>query len=160
MEKFHQLLKKLDWLLISVAALLFFVILAVSVAEIIYRGFFGSSFLWTVDLCTILASWTMLLGAAVMVHRNDHLVVDILVGKLPPRYRRPLAIVVNLVVLGFFLILFFAGLQSAAVKMNMRFTSIGWRMGVSFYALPVFAFFSTIFMIERLLDLMKGVQNK
>ncbi len=156
MKKFHELLNKLDNLLISTAALCFFVILIVSVAEILYRGFFGSSFLWTVDLCVILASWTMLLGAAVMVHRNDHLIVDILISKASPKFKRVLAIIVNLVVFAFFIMLFFTGLQSAAVKMNMRFTSIGWKMGVSFYALPVFAFFSILFMIERILILLRG----
>ncbi|KUO76456.1 MAG: hypothetical protein APF77_18035 [Clostridia bacterium BRH_c25] len=154
---YKKFLDKLDNILSSLSATLFFLIFAVSIVEIICRGIFNFSLLWTVEFSTLLASWTMFLGAAVMVHRNDHLIVDLVINKLPPKSKRILHIFNSIAILILMGILFFYGLESAAAKMNMRFTTLGWKMGYSFYALPVFAFFSILFLIERISNLLKGV---
>ena len=49
-------LDTLDRILLSGAALCFFVIFAVSMVEIILRSVFGKSLLWTNDLCVLLSS--------------------------------------------------------------------------------------------------------
>lgn len=153
---YRKFLDRLDHVLIGIAAALFFLIFAVSIAEILIRSIFGRSLLWTVDLCIILASWTMLLGGAVMVHRNDHLIVDFLINLFPGKVKRVVGLLVNIVVFLFFVVLFFVSLQSAEANMNMRFTTIGWRKGTAFYALPVFSVFSVLFMIQRVMDCVKG----
>lgn len=156
MNSYKKLLDKLDFILSSISAALFFIIFVVIIIEIICRGVLGFSLLWTVEFSRILAGWTLLLGAAVMFHRNDHLVIDLVTNSLSGKSRRTLEIITTITTLALMVVLFFNGLTSASSMMNMTFTTIGWKMGYLFYALPTFAVFSILFLIEKVINLIKG----
>lgn len=153
MNSYKKILKKLDFILSSISAALFFIIFAVIIVEIFCRGVLGFSLLWTVEFCRILAGWTLLLGAAVVFHRNDHLVIDLVTNSLSLKSRRILEIITTLTTMILMVVLLFNGLTSATSMMNMTFTTIGWKMGYLFYALPVFAVFSILFLIEKVINL-------
>lgn len=156
MDMYKRVLHKLDFVLSSISAALFFIIFVVIIVEILCRGILGFSLLWTVEFSKFLASWMLLIGAAVMFHRNDHLVIDLLTNSLSNKNKRILAFFTTITTLILMIVLFFNGLLSASTMMNMRYTTLGWKMGYSFYALPVFAFFSILFLIEKIFDLLKG----
>lgn len=155
MDMYKRILHKLDFVLSSISAALFFIIFVVIIVEILCRGILGFSLLWTVEFSKFLASWMLLIGAAVMFHRNDHLVIDLLTNSLSNKNKRILAFFTTITTLILMIVLFFNGLMSASTMMNMRYTTLGWKMGYSFYALPVFAFFSILFLIEKIFDLLK-----
>lgn len=156
MNLYKKILNKLDFVLSSISAALFFIIFVVILTEIFCRGVLGFSLLWTVEFSRILGSWTLLLGASVIFHRNDHLVIDLFTNSLSPNKKRILEIITTITTLILMIILLFNGLKSASSMMNMRFTTLGWRMGYLFYALPAFAFFSIIFLMEKIIYLIKG----
>jgi TRAP-type C4-dicarboxylate transport system permease small subunit len=157
MKKF---LVVLDEACLKIAATLFFIIFVVSIVEIILRSFFGFSLLWTMDLCTLLASWTILLGAASTLHRADHLVVDFLVNKMDPRKRTIIRLCASILLLVFLVILIYNGVYVSILKMDIYYTSLRWPSGFAYIALPVFGLISSLFMVERIRGLVATLRRK
>lgn len=153
-----KILKQLDELLLTLSALCFLSILIVNVIEIFKRSILGSSLLWHVDFSIIMVCWMLCLGMASAIHRREHLVVDFVVLRFSPSVQRILQIMVTIAAIIFFIAVLRYGLLSAETKMHMKYTTIGWKMGVSYYSLPVFAMFAAIFSLEKLVDIIKGVK--
>ncbi|TXT47510.1 MAG: hypothetical protein FD137_1094 [Spirochaetes bacterium] len=139
-----------------VSSLLFFAIFLVNMLEIVSRSAFNYSFLWVSDFSVICVVWMICLSMAACIHYKEHLFMDFLAKKLPAKLRQGLYIIISLVSFGFFVMLFLTGIRTAATKVSLIFPSIQWSMVWSYAALPVFAFFSAVFMIPRLVELFKG----
>ena len=100
---FDQLVKTKQavvWLLERLV-ILTVAILVLDVLWGIFSRVLGSPSRWTEELATYLLVWVALLGAAVAFDRQEHLGVDYFVKKLDAQSQRLLAIVGQLVVLGF-----------------------------------------------------------
>lgn len=149
-------LDKLAELQLFVSSVLFFLIFLVNMLEIIGRSAFNHSFLWVSDFSVICVVWMICLAMSACIHYKEHLFMDFLARKLPAKLRQGLNIVISLVAFAFFVMLFITGLRTASTKTSLIFPSIQWSMVWSFAALPVFAFFSALFMVPRLADLFKG----
>lgn len=149
-------LDKIAQIQMLIASVLFFIIFLVNVLEIISRSAFNHSFLWVSDFSVICVVWMICLAMAACIHYKEHLFMDFLARKLPAKFRQGLNIIISLIAFAFFVMLFFTGLRNAATKTALIFPSIQWSVVWSFAALPVFAFFSAVFMVPRLVDLFNG----
>lgn len=157
MQIYRDILNKLEKVLLAVAAVLFIVIFLVSVAEIVLRNCFSYSLLWCQDLCHLLTSWTMLLGGAALIHRDDHLVVDFLVKATPVKAQQILRLLTRFVLLYFCFVLGYHGLDVVRVKMGLYYTSLRWPTGFAYMSLPVFGVTAGLFLIEKIIDSVKTV---
>jgi len=147
---------KIAQLQLFVASVLFFVIFLVNMLEIVGRSAFNHSFLWVSDFSVICVVWMICLAMSACIHYKEHLFMDFLARKLSAKLRQGLNIVISSISFAFFVMLFLTGLRTTATKSSLIFPSIQWSMVWSFAALPVFAFFSALFMVPRLIDLFKG----
>lgn len=152
MQVYRKFLNYLEKVLLAVASVLFIIIFLVSVSEIILRNGFSYSLLWSQDLCNLLTSWSMLLGSAALIHRDDHLVVDFLVKAMPIRIRRVLRLCTRLILLYFCLVLGIHGMDVVSVKMGLFYTSLRWPTGFAYLALPVFGITSALFLVEKIIS--------
>ena len=152
----RKILDKIAQLQMLVASALFFIIFLVNMLEIISRSAFNHSFLWVSDFSVICVVWMICLAMSACIHYKEHLFMDFLAQKLPAKLRQGLNIIISFITFAFFVLLFFTGLRTAATKTALIFPSIQWSVVWSFAALPVFAFFSAVFMVPRLVDLLKG----
>lgn len=142
------------------AGLMFFAIFAVNMLEIISRTFFNYSFLWVSDFSIICVVWMICLGISVGIYYKEHLFMEILANRFPPKMKRGLNIIITLISLAFFLMLFVTGVRTAATKTALIFPSIQWSLVWAYSALPVCAISSAIFMIPRLIGLFKNETPK
>ncbi len=151
-----KVLDKIAEILLTVSGLLFFIIFAVNMLEIFSRSFFNHSFLWVSDFSVICVVWMICLSIAAGVYYREHLFMEYLAEKLPPKFRKALAVSITLISIAFFLVLFYTGLQTAITKKELIFPSIQWSLVWAYAALPVFAMLSAIFMVPRLISQLKG----
>ncbi len=152
MRAYKKFLDYLEKVLLAAAAVLFIIIFFISVAEIVLRNVFFYSLLWSQDLCNLLTSWSMLLGCAALIHRDDHLVVDFLVKAMPARIQQLLRLATRLVLLYFCFVLGFHGLNVVSVKMGLFYTSLRWPTGLAYLSLPVFGVTAALFLLEKIAD--------
>jgi len=143
-----------------IAGLLFLAIFAVNMLEIIGRSFFNYSFLWVSDFSIICVVWMICLGISVGIYHKEHLFMEILANRFPPRMKRGLNIVITLLSFAFFLMLFVTGSQTAATKTALIFPSIQWSLVWAYSALPFCAISSAILMIPRIIGLFKNKAQK
>lgn len=88
----------------AASALLIAAIFVILAANVILRSL-GRPLLWADELAVLLMACAAFLGAAVALARGQHMAVTLLLDNLPPRLRSWVLIGVDLIVLGFFLIL-------------------------------------------------------
>jgi TRAP-type C4-dicarboxylate transport system permease small subunit len=149
-------LDKLAEILGYFAGILFFVIFILNIVEIISRSFFNYSFLWISDFSVLCIVWVICLGMAISIYYSEHIVIDFLPKKLHQKGQRILGSIISVVIIVFLVMLFFTSLKTVAAKRELIFPTLMWSLVWSYSALPVFAFLSIIFMIPRLLNLLKG----
>lgn len=151
-----KILDKIAEIQLFLASVLFFLIFLANMLEIIGRSAFNRSFLWVSDFSVISVVWMICLAMASSIHFKEHLFMDFLAKKLPKKMRQALNIVISFIAFAFFVMLFFTGIRTAMTKTSLIFPSTQWSVALSFSALPVFAFFAALFMVPRLLEIIKG----
>lgn len=140
----------------TLAAIFFFAIFAVNLANIFTRTFLGFSLLWSMDFSMLMISWSMMLAIATAVYRYDHLVVTFVVDFFPWQVRRSLFLFTRIVLLAIFVILAYEGVLVAQHRMGVLFTILRWPTGYSFWALPVAGFSSALFLLYHIVETIKN----
>ena len=149
-----KVLDILSNLLQTISGILFLFIFIINVAGIICRTFLDFSLLWVADVNNLSIAWMLALGMSVAIYKKGHITIDFIRDKLPKNVKKVLEIVLTLIIIAFFISLIFSGWKTVLMKMRLSFVVLGIPTGYAFMALPVFAFFSTIFMTYRLKNIL------
>ncbi len=96
-----RLLRGLDRALDAATIGLLAVLLAVVGAQVFARYALNRSLFWSEELARYLFIYLVFLGAAIGLGRRRHIEVSVVAERLPPRLRRAVAVVVDLLLLGF-----------------------------------------------------------
>jgi len=137
----------------TISGILFLFIFIINVAGIICRTFLGFSLLWVADVGYISTAWMLAFGMSVAIYKKIHMTIEFIIDKFPQNVKKVLEIVLTLIIIVFFISLIFSGWKTAIMKMQINFVVFYIPMGYAFMALPVFAFFSAIFMTYRLANI-------
>lgn len=138
----------------TISGVLFLFIFLINVAGIINRTFLDFSLLWVADVTTIAVAWMLALGMSVAVYKKVHITIDFVKNKIPQKGKKILEIITTLIMIAFLIILIFSGWRTGIMKMRIHFVVLYIPTAYAFMALPVFAFFSVIFMAYRLLNIL------
>jgi TRAP-type C4-dicarboxylate transport system permease small subunit len=138
----------------TISGILFLFIFLINIAGIINRTFLDFSLLWVADVAYISVAWMLALGMSVAIYKKGHITIEFVRDKLPKNVKKVLEIVLTLIIIAFFISLIFSGWKTAIMKMRIHFVVLYIPMGYAFMALPVFAFFSAIFMTYRFVNIL------
>jgi len=97
----QKLLTGLDWILDRVTLFVLAVLLLVVGAQIFARYVLNHSLFWSEELARYLFIYLVFLGSAIVLRRNGHIQVSFFVERLPPGPQRSVAVLVDLLLLGF-----------------------------------------------------------
>jgi TRAP-type C4-dicarboxylate transport system permease small subunit len=87
--------------LARVASVALVVIAAVTFTDVIGRYFFQAPFPFTVELTQLAMAIVVYFGVGLVTHEDAHINADVVTLRLPPRGRALLALITNLLALGF-----------------------------------------------------------
>jgi len=90
----------------------------VTFMQVVLRYVFNAGFVWALELTTVMFALMIFVGAAYGVRVGAHIGIDALVGKLPPKLRRAVAIVAVLLCLVYAALVIF-GAWHYVEKMRM-----------------------------------------
>lgn len=110
---------------------------AVIAMLILSRNLLGFSFSWSEELTRFLLVWLSMLGAAVLLRRDDHIRMDLLTDYLGPKLRVGLSLALRLLVLGFLCILLYESWLVANARAVTHAPALGLSMRIPYLALPV-----------------------
>ena len=111
----------LEWFVI----LLMIVLTAVVVFAVLWR-LAGSSLSWYDEIAAIILAWITYYGAALAALKRRHIGFDSVLLSLPMPTRMVAVAVAEIVTIGFFLLLAWAGFKVLAVLQGMMLVSITW----------------------------------
>lgn len=122
MTTLHRLL---DWLL-QWTVIVLMVVLTVVVILAVFARKFGASLVWYDEVASVLLAWVTYYGAALAALKRRHIGFDGVLLRLPLGARMAAVIISEVLVIGFFLLLGWAGLEVLAVVGGDRLVSLPW----------------------------------
>ena len=143
MDRLYAVLKA-----IVVFILAFYLILVL--LQVFFRYVLNESLFWAEEAVRFSMVWAVLLGSAVVARDRAHIRIDVVENMLPPRIRKGLDLVLDLLMIAFCLILVVTGLQFAGRSMMQTSPSLGLPMWAVYGAMPLGASLQGLFMLSVL----------
>ncbi|MEM7528032.1 MAG: TRAP transporter small permease subunit [Pseudomonadota bacterium] len=111
----------LEWVVIC----LMVVLTVVVVVAVIFR-FLGNSFSWYDEVASVLLAWITYYGAGLAALKRKHIGFDGVLLAMPMPARLYAAWLAEIITIGFFVLMAWAGLQVLAVLEGMTLTALTW----------------------------------
>lgn len=125
MIKFDTARSVFERLLETITIFLILSLAVVVVLGVTYR-WAGEALSWYDEIASIQLAWLTYFGASLAALKRAHIGVPGLIGAVPPRYRVPLVICAELVVIGFFLMLAWYGYIVLVILEGDTLISLPW----------------------------------
>lgn len=122
MTTLHRILDGLlQWTVI-----LLMIVLTVVVIVAVFARKMGASLVWYDEVASVLLAWVTYYGAALAALKRRHIGFDGVILRLPLGTRKAAVVISEMLVIGFFLLLGWAGLEVLAVVGGDRLVSLPW----------------------------------
>lgn len=131
-------------------ALLVFLIVNVF-AAVIMRRFMGQMFPWSEEMSLLSLTWFSFMGIAIGFREDLHLSMDLLDHYLSPRALHLWDKVIELVVAGFGLYLFYFGLEFTLKMSGSTLAVTGWPNMIQYIVIPITGILTSIYAVLRFL---------
>ncbi|TBU76341.1 hypothetical protein DNK06_15845 [Pseudomonas daroniae] len=156
---YGRFVKLLETCALNVCGLLLAIMCGTLLLEIISRSFFGTSFIWSMELATICFIWVAFLGSTVGVLRREHFVVDLLFHWFPPEHPVSLLLdaLTSVLVLVLGLVFLVHGLSFMESGMHRYSFSLGIKQGYTMLIMPLCG---ALFIVNALHNLLALAANR
>ncbi len=113
--------RTLQWLLIGLMVILTLIV----IVAVFYRKF-GASLSWYDEVASVMLAWITYYGAALAALHRQHLGFDSVLVAMPYKWRMAMVVVAEALVIGFFLLLAWAGWRVLQVVGDESLISLPW----------------------------------
>src|SRR3546814_758336 len=120
-----QVHRNLEWLLEWVVIILMVALTVVVIVGVCYR-IAGNSLSWYDEVASVQLAWITYYGAALAALKRRHIGFDTVLLALPPALRKLGVIVGEALVIGFFALMAWAGMEVLTVLEGMSLVSLTW----------------------------------
>jgi TRAP-type C4-dicarboxylate transport system permease small subunit len=131
----------------AVTVLLLAVYFVLVVLQVFFRYVLNRSLFWSEELVRFALVWSVMLGSAVVAYRGEHLRIDVLDTVLPPRTRRAVGRVAQVLTFAFCVILAGTGLQFMLRTLTQRSAVLEVPIWAVYAAVPVGAVLEGVCML-------------
>lgn len=154
-------MKTISRVLTVFATTTFSIMCSVVFLGVIFRHFLSLPLVWSEELARIMLIWTVFSGAGAIMIRGEHIVLEFLLEKLPPKYGEWLRIFNSFIVLAFLTCLLVGSFRMIQITWVVRAESVPIiRMAYQYIVIFTGAavmFLSTLITVVRML---KAVLSK
>ncbi len=99
-------------------------------------GHFYRAPMWTTDLARITLVWMVMLGAAPALKRGEHMAINLIVDRLPRRFRQAVILLRKLVFFGILILMLVLGIQYAHKLRMLTIMTLGIKKSLPLAAIP------------------------
>lgn len=121
----------------------------------IFCRFFLDALIWSEELTRFMLVGASLLGAAIAFKRGSHIAVTFLVQKLPTAIRKLVALIVQLIGIGFFFIVAYYGALLMKSESYQTTPAMGISMTWVYLMYPLIGGIILIHLISGLMDILR-----
>jgi len=146
---------------LAVACVALFAILVLTVSwQVFTRQVLGDPSTWSEELARYVFVWLGLFAAALVFSERGHIAVDFVVQKLSPRVQRSIAIVVQLAIIGFALVvLVWGGLVASVAAWDHNLTGLPTQIGPMYLAMPITGAIISFYAIYHSLAILRSEET-
>ncbi len=137
----------------TLTVLLFSLMFAVIVCQIVLRYVFNHPLVWTDEAAQYCFVWVSFLGWTMAARKRIHIGINVVADRLPPAGRRMLHALWCLAGVGFALVLAFVGVVIAWRNGDVRMVSIDFAFWPVYLAVPVAALFLFAYAVRDLVQI-------
>lgn len=137
MPRFNTVVAWLAGASLAVAAGSLGVLALVQLGHVAGRYLFNNTPSWTEPVSIVLMNMTMLLGAAVAVHRNSHFAFTVGIDRLPARAHERARVLVQLVIAVVGLVLAWEGLALAITGWDVKSAGVNLPQGLVYVPMVI-----------------------
>ena len=146
----------LRWLCIGLFAALVLIV----VWQVFSRQVLNAPSTWSEELAKYIFIWLGLFGAALVFGERGHIAVDALVRKMPERLQRWNAVLGQIVIAAFaVLVLVYGGWQVSELAWNQSMPGLPLKVGWLYLALPLSGVLVLFYTVYHLVAVVRGVEN-
>lgn len=138
---------RLASVVLVVCNILLVIMTAVIVMLVFTRNAMSFSFSWSEELTRYLLVWLSMLGAAVLVHKSDHIALDLLPNALRPRARAALVLVLRLPILAMLVLLLQQSWLTVLARQGTHAPALGVSLSVPYASIPTAAALMIVFVV-------------
>lgn len=131
--------RRLNWFIERLCALLVALMVMDVWLGVLSRYLLDLQITWTEELARYLMIWAALLAVSCGVHYREHVGLMLILEKMPRQIRRWFSLILDLVGLGFFLILFYYGYNLSSEGATQYANIFNITMALPYAAVPVSA---------------------
>jgi TRAP-type C4-dicarboxylate transport system permease small subunit len=147
----NRLARGLEVLLELIAALLMVSLTAIVVYAVLWRYLGGASPGWYDEVAAKMLVWLTYYAGALAALKRGHIGVDGVLMAMPPRLRMATAIVAEVFVIGFFIVLAWAGMILLSMIGGMALISLRWvPLQLTHSVIPIGA---ALFVVAQILSM-------
>ena len=111
---------------------------------------------WGMELSRFAMVWMVMLINAVNIQQRDEIVIEVLISRVPDRVRRIMAIISDILVIGFLVVMFVFGLKVCVDNARQMTASLGISMRYIYICMPLGAL---CMLIEKVIVLVQDVRS-
>lgn len=138
-------------------AAVFAILTLLTVWQVFTRYLLHNPSTWSEEMASYLFAWVTLLGAAYVFGKREHMNIPVVVDLLPKKAQHVLAIVNEIIIFIFaVIVMIYGGISITTLTMGQASSSLPFQMGVFYFAIPLAGVFTAIYSILNIYDLIKG----
>jgi len=129
----------------------------VTILQVIARFIFSNPIPWGQDIIRLSFVYLVFFGGAYCVFKNEHLNIDIVFNILNEKSKKTLTIVIDILLIIFFIFLVYYGFIFTKTGLNQKAPYLDIPMAIYYLSLPIAALTMTYFQVRKLWkDLLGG----
>lgn len=111
---------------------------------------------WGMELSRFAKVWMVMLINAVNIQQRDEIVIEVLISRVPDGVRRMMAIISDVLVIGFLIVMFVFGLRVCLDNARQMTASLGVSMKYVYICMPLGAL---CMLIEKVIVLVQDIRS-
>lgn len=147
--------KIVDSILKTVMALTSLLLFIVTFLQVVSRFIFKTPLAWSQDVIRLCFVYLVFWGAAYCVKEKAHLNVDVFLTALKPKMRKIVEIIINVILLLFFVFLIYFGFNFAQTGSTQNAPYLPIPMSLFYLSVPTSAVFMFYYMIQQIFGQIK-----
>jgi len=153
-------MRRFEWIIDNAVVLVFIFMIVVSFLQVFFRYVLNNPLFASEEIARLLAVWLTFLGSSMAIRYREHISVDLLCVRVPPRVQGLFKLLSDVVL--FMLHVFFVVEGTRLSYMFRGFESHALRFSMSFFfsALPITAFFILIFLVQSIKEDIRELRSQ
>ncbi|MBO5069958.1 MAG: TRAP transporter small permease [Roseburia sp.] len=132
------------------------IILILMTLQIVMRYVFNNPLKWTDELSRMSMVWMTFLGSVVAFREKAHICVDLITSHFPRRLNRIVALMTDLICIGFLCVLIVMGIKYVQMNINTVSLVTGISKGRTYMIIPISSAWMIIYIVRNMVERYKG----